>query len=189
LPQGQYQYLLGDDFLIAPIHEDKGERTVAIPPGRWHYLFGDDQVYEGPCLITRKYPLDEYPVFIRAGAIVPLKVTRSYSGFGDRDSAEYRTWLIYPRGNSAFTLRHPETHPSPDKTVVTVNSEKELSIEISGKSEPHILRIHAASKPNAVRLNGESLAEEKFWRFRPEERKLVIRVSSAALVRYDITWP
>ncbi|MDW8310414.1 MAG: glycoside hydrolase family 31 protein, partial [Verrucomicrobiales bacterium] len=104
LRKGRFHYLFGDDFLVAPIHQDKSERTVTLPPGRWFYLFDDREVFDGPGQITRSFPLDEYPVFLREGAIVPLNVTRPYTGFGDTNTAGHVTWLIYPARESAFTL-------------------------------------------------------------------------------------
>jgi len=98
LREGKFHYLFGDDFLVAPIHEDKLTRAVSLPPGEWRYLFDDHEVLHGPGQITRDFPLDEFPVFVREGSIVPLKVTSGYTGFGDRGSAEFTTWLIYPKG-------------------------------------------------------------------------------------------
>ena len=141
LSDGKYQYLFGDDFLVAPIHEDKLTRTVSLPPGGWRYLFDDREVFQGPQQLTRDFPLDEFPVFVRDGAIVPLKVTRPYTGFGDQDSADFTTWLIYPKGQGEFTLWNPETHPKPKSTTVKVDSGPLLKIAFSGKHAPHVLRV------------------------------------------------
>jgi alpha-D-xyloside xylohydrolase len=141
LGEGKYQYLFGDDLLVAPIFEDKTARTVSLPPGSWRYLFADREVLPGPQRLTRDFPLDEFPVFVRDGAIIPLKVARPYTGFGDKESAEFTTWLIYPQGKNSFTLYHPETHPKPERTTVTVDLGAVLRIEFSGKKQPHLLRI------------------------------------------------
>src|ERR1043166_4110572 len=132
LAEGKFHYLFGDDILVAPIHEDKLTRTVALPSGKWRYLFDDHAVVQGPAQLTRDFPLDEYPVFVREGAVVPLKVTRPYTGFGDRDSAEFMTWLIYPAGQSGFTLWHPESHPKPEATAVKVAAGGPIKNEFSG---------------------------------------------------------
>src|SRR5438552_10699105 len=85
LAQGKFHYLFGGDFLVAPIHEDGITRTVSLPPGQWRYLFDDRDVLKGPAAVTRDFPLDEFPVFVREGAVVPLKVKRPYTGLGDQD--------------------------------------------------------------------------------------------------------
>src|SRR6185295_12375633 len=74
LAAGKYHYLFGNDFLVAPIHEDRLARTVSLPPGKWRYLFHDRELLSGSIQVTRDFPLDEFPVYIREGAVVPLKV-------------------------------------------------------------------------------------------------------------------
>lgn len=187
LREGKFHFLFGHDFLVAPIHEDKLTRTVSLPPGKWRYLFDDRDVVPGPTQITRDFPLDEFPVFVRDGAIVPLKVTRAYTGFGDRDSAEFMTWLIYPNGQNEFTLSHPETHPRPEDTTVKVNPGKPLTIEFSGKHQPHILRIHSAQKPSAITLDGKNLIEAVAWRFDASAQRLLIKTRDYAHGTYVIS--
>ena len=73
LPKGRFHYLLGDDFLVAPIHEDKPRAEVSLPPGEWRYLFDDRELLPGPTQWHREFPLDEFPVFIREGAVSASK--------------------------------------------------------------------------------------------------------------------
>lgn len=189
LSRGKFHYLFGEDFLVAPIHEDKLTRTVSLPPGRWRYLFDDREVLEGPQQLTRNFPLDEFPVFVRDGAIVPLKVTRPYTGFGDKDSADFTTWLIYPNGRSEFTLWHPETHPNPEATTLKVDAGPTLQIEFDGKHEPHILSIVTPNKPAAITLDGEILPEGRAWNFDGVQQRLIIKTRVHTNGTYVITWP
>jgi alpha-glucosidase len=69
----QDQFLLGDDLLVAPVIEPGVERrSVMLPPGRW-YSFWDDQPFEGAGEIPIDVSLERIPVFVRAGAIVPMQ--------------------------------------------------------------------------------------------------------------------
>jgi alpha-D-xyloside xylohydrolase len=188
LREGKFHYLFGDDFLIAPIHEDKLSRTVSLSPGQWRYFFDDREVLKGPAQVTRDFPLDEYPVFIREGAIVPLKVKRAYTGLGNENSAEFTTWLIYPVGRNQFTLFHPETHPKAEQTTVSVDSRDSLHIEFSGKHEPHILRIHLRQKPSQIILDGKSLDEGALWNFDVGQQRLIIKTREYADGKYTISW-
>jgi alpha-D-xyloside xylohydrolase len=186
LANGKFHYLFGDDFLVASIHEDKLTRTVFLPPGRWRYLFDDREVINGQTQITRDFPMDEFPVFIREGAVVPLKVSRPYTGFGDRDSAGFTTWLVYPSDKSEFTLWHPESHPKPEATTVKVDANQLLSIELSGKHRPHIFLIHMEQRPAGVTLDGEELREGEAWHFDALTRRLLITTREYAQGRYVI---
>lgn len=186
LREGKFQYLFGDDLLVAPIHQDQLSRAISLPPGKWRYFFDDEKTVEGQ--ITRDFPLDQFPVFVREGAILPLKVTRAYTGFGGKDSAEFTTWLIYPNGKNEFTLFHPETHPQPETTTVKVESGKSLRIEFSGKKEPHILRILAKEKPTGVSLDGEALHEGDSWRFNEKDHRLIVTTRVYQRGTYVISW-
>jgi alpha-glucosidase (family GH31 glycosyl hydrolase) len=184
--QGKFHYLFGYDLLVAPIYADKLDWTVSLPSGRWRYLFHDDEVTSGPAEVKRDFPLDEFPVFVREGAVIPLKVTRPYTGFGDTNSTGFTTWLVYPDGKSQFTLWHPESHPNPEKTTLAVDSGATLNLEFSGRHEPHILRIHLEKKPTRVTLDGAGLTEGAAWKFDVVHRWLMIRTRDYAQGKYEI---
>ncbi len=189
LEPGKFQYLFGGDLLVAPIYEDTQEREVSLPPGRWRYFFRDDEVVSGPAQCRRKFPLDEFPVFVREGAVIPLKVTRAYTGFGDSNSSGFTTWLVYPYGKSRFTLWHPESHPQPEKTTVTVESGPSLKIGFSGRHEPHILRILMPTRPAHVRRDGVELAQGEAWQFDRARQRLIIKVRDYAQGEYEVAVP
>ncbi len=186
LPAGRFHYLFGEAFLVAPIHEDNLTREVSLPQGTWRYLFDDRASIEGPRTITRQFPLDEFPVYVRDGAIVPLKVSRPYTGFGDKRSDGFMTWLLYPRGHSQFVLSHPESHPAPATTTVTVDAGRPLRIGFSGKHEPHLLRICLKGKPSRITLDGDVLAEGDRWFYEDRDQRLVIRTHTYTNGAYEV---
>ncbi|HUT53761.1 MAG TPA: TIM-barrel domain-containing protein [bacterium] len=64
-----WEYTLGPDLLVAPIHEPGATRTVTFPAGNdWVYLWDRSQVHAGGAEAALDFPLDEYPVFIRQGS-------------------------------------------------------------------------------------------------------------------------
>ncbi|GMU93545.1 MAG: hypothetical protein AMXMBFR4_26030 [Candidatus Hydrogenedentota bacterium] len=168
----KYQYLFGDSLMVAPIYEEDGRRPVTIPSGRWRYFFNDLEIFEGPKTFWRSYPLDECPVFIRDGAIIPLNVTRPYTGFGDKDSEGFVTWLVYPRAGSRFEVVHPDTQ---SRTKLEVRQMDPLVLAMTGDHRPHILRIHALRKPKSVKLDQTELAEGTDWSYDYDRAKLIVR--------------
>ena len=182
---GKYHYLFGDDLLVAPIYEDSYRRLVRLPRGTWRYFFDDRQVFQGPSKFIREYPLDEYPVFVRNGAIIPLDVKRHYTGWGDATSANYLTLLIYPNGKSRFTQHHPDARG--EMEIRAEQSSDRLSISLSGKTVPHILRIHSDQKPVAISCNAVPLSASH-WRYDNAKCKILIRNASQGdqnyLIRY-----
>ena len=170
---GKYHYLFGADFLVAPIYTDRLQNEVTLPKGNWRYFFDDKEVIKGPVTFERRFPLDEFPVFIREGAIVPLNIRRSYTGIGSEHSEGYLTWLIYPETKSEFTVHHPDKSGS---TTVTVENEPDLiSISFRGVHKPHILNINMATPPGQIELDGRPLQDSLNYQFDPKRHKLVIR--------------
>lgn len=66
------EYLLGSYVLAAPVIEPgKTARAVYLPEGRW-YDFYTGECFEGNRHICAEAPLDHLPIYIKAGALLPL---------------------------------------------------------------------------------------------------------------------
>jgi alpha-glucosidase (family GH31 glycosyl hydrolase) len=174
--EAKYHYLFGEDFLVAPIYEDSFERTVSLPEGHWRYLFADNEIIEGPKTITRDFPLDEFPVYVRDGAVVPLNVSREYTGYGDRMSEGFLTWLIYPRDRSEFEVVHPDG--SGRSAIAVDNTGDALDVRVGGEEKAHILRIKMDAKPESITIDGVGLIEGTHWNYDADATMLVIRTRS-----------
>ncbi len=182
--KGKYHYMFGDQLLVAPIYKDQLWHTVQLPKGKWRYWFNDRKVLEGPLRLTGEFPLEAYPVYIREGAIIPMQIERSYTGRGDRRSGGYITWLIYPDGDSNCTLHHPGNG---DKTTIFVmETDASVSISFQGAHQPHILRIHSATRPETVSLDGRLLSGPEDYYFDPDQQKIIIRTGDYARGEYTI---
>lgn len=185
LDKGSYHFMFGDDFLVAPIYRDSLTSTVVLPPGNWRYLFNETERLAGPATITRDFPLNEFPVYIRDGAIIPMNVCRAYTGFGDEHSQGYVTWAIYPNGSNAFTCQNPDKTGT--TTVRTTEKEGRIDIGFEGVQKPHILRILLPAKPKSIQLDGKDLAEDHEWRYEPNTQHLWVKTQSYSSGQYRIT--
>lgn len=68
-----YEYLLGDELLVAPVVEPgRAEWETYLPDGEWIGAWHGERV-AGPRRLTVPAPLDEIPVFIRASAADRLR--------------------------------------------------------------------------------------------------------------------
>jgi sulfoquinovosidase len=66
-----FQYLLGDQLLVAPIiDEGATSRPVYLPAGRWYDL-RTGEAFVGPTVVEATAAPGEIPVFAPAGALVP----------------------------------------------------------------------------------------------------------------------
>ncbi|MGC3943282.1 MAG: glycoside hydrolase family 31 protein [Chryseolinea sp.] len=181
---GKYHYLFGDHFLIAPIYQDQLQNKITLPEGKWRYFFNDKEVIQGPAQFEREFSLEEYPVYIRDGAIVPMSIKRDYTGIGDTTSAGYLTLLIYPQDKSEFTIHHADKSGS-TKVEVQATAD-EVIISMQGIHKPHILNIHLDKQPEKVELDGTLLQELSQYSFDEKRSKLIIRADKCGEGKYRI---
>jgi alpha-glucosidase/alpha-D-xyloside xylohydrolase len=109
------EYLWGRDILVAPVVE-KGaaERKLYLPHGGW-YDFWTGEKHDGGAEITRGVDLETIPLYVRAGAIVPMGPVKQYTAEkvdGPLDisvySGEDGSFLLYEDDGSSFDYRKGE---------------------------------------------------------------------------------
>jgi alpha-glucosidase len=66
------QYLFGPAFLIIPVESSKSFVKVFFPEGDW-YLFYDGTKYAGNQEVILEAPLNQLPVFVKGGSIIPMQ--------------------------------------------------------------------------------------------------------------------
>ncbi|MHC4527361.1 MAG: glycoside hydrolase family 31 protein, partial [Planctomycetota bacterium] len=75
-----YHFMIGRQILVAPVLEKTEKWNVYLPKGKWiHYWSGKE--YDGAQTVTIDAPLygkDGLPMFIKAGAIIPMMPEMSY---------------------------------------------------------------------------------------------------------------
>ena len=68
------QYMLGDALLVKPVtralDEGGNETEIVLPKGGWYDLFSRTY-FDGGRTVQIPTPLDRFPVFVRAGSILP----------------------------------------------------------------------------------------------------------------------
>ncbi len=104
--QHPYEYTLGADVLVAPVISQGNPATtdVWIPPGAWIDFFTGETL-SGPTTVQRSVSYDQYPVFVRAGAIVPTQPDVPTSTSDPQDDLVINVW---PGADGAFDLYEDE---------------------------------------------------------------------------------
>ena len=95
------QFLWGRDLLVAPVVEQGATaRKVYLPRGSWYDFWNGERV-EGGREISRTVDLETMPLYVRAGAIVPMGPVKQYT----REKVDGPiTVTVYPGANGAFLL-------------------------------------------------------------------------------------
>ena len=96
------QYMWGDHILVAPVLE-KGatRRTTYLPAGEWWDFWSHQRTRsENGSETTRELDLSTMPLYVRAGAIVPIGPVRQYA---TEPSEEPITLRIYPGADGQFS--------------------------------------------------------------------------------------
>ena len=102
------EYLMGDDLLVAPVIIPDAERpgasresrSVYLPAGDW-YDYWTGQRYSGRREVTVAAPLDRIPLFVKAGAILPLAQPTLHT---DDPASWQLTALVFGDGSRPATL-------------------------------------------------------------------------------------
>jgi alpha-D-xyloside xylohydrolase len=86
------QYMLGPDFLVAPMFKPRGSRNIYLPAGGW-YDFWTDRRLEGARWITYDAELETLPLFVRAGAVLPMGPDLQYANERSWDPLTFEIYL------------------------------------------------------------------------------------------------
>ncbi|MEI3607252.1 glycoside hydrolase family 31 protein [Pseudogracilibacillus sp. SE30717A] len=105
----QYQFMWGPNLLIAPVYKgsdhDAGVRNGIYLPDEnqiWIDYFTGEQYKGGSVINNFKAPLWKTPVFVKAGAIIPMAPENN--SILELDGSENRIFDVYPLGKSEFTM-------------------------------------------------------------------------------------
>lgn len=154
------QYFWGSSFIVAPILErGQTQRNVFFPEGTWINYYNYKR-YEGESFYTIKAPIEQIPLFVKAGSIIPkskaIKTTQHYSN--DTLYVDYY----------------------PDKSVQ--NSEYTMFID-NGSSRNTIVEnqyelVHFTAEYSSenISLSAESMGPG--FTEKPDQRQLVLTVKS-----------
>jgi alpha-D-xyloside xylohydrolase len=161
------QYLLGDWLMIAPILTDRDRRTIYLPGGQW-MDYWTHAVYSGPQYLQYEAALDTLPIFIRAGAILPLGPDMQYVGEKPFDPI---TLLLFPGPESSFVLQDDQ-----EKVAMSCQTAPgQLTLEVSQSSRSYYVQIVGIPRPVHVESEmGEMLRLDRLdgatsgWTWEPE---------------------
>jgi alpha-glucosidase (family GH31 glycosyl hydrolase) len=196
-----YQYAFGPSLLVAPIYEAStredlsSSRSVYLPEGLW-YALADDTPHAGGRERVVDVPLEELPVFVRAGALIPQlpSAPQHLDGATFGRELELHAWaggrgrftlteddgqsLGYTRGEYATTELACEQ--AGEVFTVTIG-ERSGSFEGIEATRPRSWRVvvHGLEGPPATVLRNGEDAEPRDWSWDADARLLSVEAGGA----------
>ncbi|KAH3745625.1 glycoside hydrolase [Pelomyxa schiedti] len=95
------QYWFGPSMFVSPIVAKSDENGLAIqkiwvPPGNWVEWYSG-KMFTGPKMITRQFSIQEIPIYVSAGTVIPrLDMTKSALLGSAQDVPESLELLVFP---------------------------------------------------------------------------------------------
>ncbi len=166
------EYLYGRDILVAPVVE-KGaaSRSLYLPAGVW-YDFWTRERMEGGREITRRVDLETIPVYVRAGAILPMGPVRQYTG--EKVDAPLTLW-VHPGSDGAFSLYEDDGTSFDFRkgefmrvNIAWNDRQRRLTMRLASGSR----MLPPASRNIVVKIAGEQVTRDVVFAGRPLEVKL-----------------
>ena len=124
------EYYFGKELIVSPITTqiDKISKAAKVstwlPEGLWCDMF-TGTVYEGGKMTDMWRTIDDIPVLMKAGAIVPMTNMNEYSNTVDNPDA--LDIFVFPAGNGHFTLWEDAGDTAEDKDENWVSTELGLT--------------------------------------------------------------
>jgi alpha-glucosidase (family GH31 glycosyl hydrolase) len=195
-----YEYWFGSEMLVAPVLDASGDRTVYLPSGKWIGFF-DGRRHDGGTTFTAHYAVDETPVFVRDGAIIPEQPADF--AWSDAKPLDHVIVNVYGSGKGSFDLyeddgislayaqRQYSLTPMTDAPagedlhrIVIGPTRGSFAGQVQQRS--YELRLHGIGKPASISVDGSPVGR---WSWRADDATATIAVPSHSIRdRLVIEW-
>ena len=100
----EHSLLVGGSLFFAPMWAGETEKTFYLPRGQWVNFFDAAQSLEGGREYTFAYALDTFPLFVKAGTLLPLAKPEQFVPEKPALTLEPRYFGPEPTGEVSVTL-------------------------------------------------------------------------------------
>jgi alpha-glucosidase (family GH31 glycosyl hydrolase) len=174
------EYIFGDQMIAAPItapaEKPSGLTTesVWLPKGEW-IEWPSGKHFMGPTTVDRSFTISEIPVYLRAGAIVPMQPPILHTSREQADPLIVNVWPLAPGESSSYSVYEDsgvgveyQSGVFARTPIKATQAGDTLRVEIGPvdgsypgmlKSRSYELRLPADWPPESVTVNGESVQQ------------------------------
>lgn len=152
------EYMFGDDLLVAPVHTPGDHRAVSLPPGNWANFWTGETVKGGATDMAA--PLDEIPVFLRAGAMIPIEVAPDLTLGESMSSGKVAALIVTPPGSERMLRRWTLPNDTRCIQLTSVKAEQGFDISVSNWHElQFIVLLGIRGEVKNVTVDGQILPQ------------------------------
>lgn len=167
------EYMFGDQMLVypitAPMTDEVATKNVWLPAGNDWYEVSSGTLLKGGQTVERKFQLDEYPVYIKAGSVIP-----EYGKVKNlRGNDEPVIVTVYPGGKGGYFSMYEDNgndkHYATEYATTQLTSQVgdgTLSVTIAPRKGLYAgmpaqrqfkLKVVATAVPEKVSVNGKDV--------------------------------
>jgi len=103
------EYMFGDEMLAAPVVAAADNVTrlasekIWLPAGQW-IEWPTGKHLDGPAQVDRNFSMDQIPIYLKAGAIVPMQPPMLFTGQKPVDPLIVNVWPLRPGESSSYSV-------------------------------------------------------------------------------------
>lgn len=168
---------LGDCLFTKAVTAAGGHASFHLPSDGWWIDFRTGEKYEPSALIDRQYSLAEFPLFVKAGAVIPVFSDEYKERLGNVSCQSRVAVLLYPNGKTARTLHLPCGEGVAYEDCVVLYDEQEGTLCFDEKENSTIVFViknidRAKNVKNCIS-----------WNFDKKTKELIIFAESKTKIR------
>ncbi|WMI67167.1 glycoside hydrolase family 31 protein [Mangrovimonas sp. YM274] len=134
------EFMYGDQILVCPVQEPNSRgRRMFIPRGEW-FNFWNDEVVLGGREMWVDADIDSIPLFIKAGAIIPMYPVQQYV---DEKEIDQVTLEVYYKEGKEDSILYDDAHDGYDYTKGRYSLR---TFKLTGKANEVIIQQHKEGK-------------------------------------------
>ncbi len=171
----QNEYMFGDQLLVAPIgapmENGRSILKVWLPEGNDWYEWHTGTLLKGGQVVERSFALTEYPVYVKAGSIIPLYGQVKNLNANDEEI----TLAVFPGEQGSFTLYEDQGNDKyyadeyAETPLTAKRNGRELTISIGARKGKYRgmpkercfkVKVFGSAVPESVTVNGKEVAYE-----------------------------
>lgn len=192
------EYFYGKDVIVAPVVDsmsalsDLASRNIWIPPGTWVGWYSGKR-FEGPRVVKRYFSLDQIPILVRAGSVIPMQTNAQKADISNVDPLVLR---IFPSAKGAGSVYEDEgntdgyKHGKFSRTDVTFKTVNGTGMNIviwpakgrypgMKRERKYIIQLMNVFPPRRVICNGKVIAMGKSgWTYDGDKLEAVVKTGT-----------